>query len=123
MLYFNNGRAVFFNKIAFLILGFLGVGIASHVFPNKTLPNNFFRTPPHCLKKNGVLNFSQSFFIFNTHSSFIGRAPGPDSPPTITQSIVFKSKLLVGAIRGSMDKNLTALGTDRKSTRLNSSHL
>src|SRR6267143_1920213 len=36
-------------------------------------------------KKNGTLCFRHARKISRTHSSFIGRAPHPDSPPTITQ--------------------------------------
>ena len=44
-------------------------------------------TPPHCLKKNGTSATWHWSRISVTHSRSIGRAPGPDSPPTITQSI------------------------------------
>ena len=36
----------------------------------------------------------------------MGRAPGPDSPPTIAQSIPFKSRLGSGPRRGSSERNL-----------------
>src|SRR5258705_3904102 len=29
-------------------------GMSSHVRPSNILPNFFFQTPPHCLKKNGT---------------------------------------------------------------------
>lgn len=42
-----------------------------------------------------------------THSGFIGRACGPDSPPTITQSIPRKFNFPIGPISGSIERNLT----------------
>ena len=65
-------------------------GISSHVLFKSIRPFFFLCTPPHCLKKNGTLYFRHCLFISSTHSSFIGLAPGPDSPPTITQSIPFR---------------------------------
>jgi len=38
------------------------------------------------LKKNGIRCFRQDLSTPMTHASFIGRAPGPLSPPTMTQS-------------------------------------
>lgn len=32
----------------------VGAGISSQVLPSNFLPVVFFRTPPHCLKKNGT---------------------------------------------------------------------
>ena len=41
-----------------------------------------------------------------THSFFIGLAPGPDSPPTITQSIRQRSRQGNGPSSGSMERKL-----------------
>src|ERR1700686_237081 len=60
-------------------------GISSYVLPLSWRPVICFRTPPHCLKKNGTSDFRHARKISRTHSTFIGRANGPDSPPTITQ--------------------------------------
>ena len=80
-------------------------GISSQVRPSSSRPVCFLKTPPHCLKKNGTAASTQSSRISRTQPVFIGRAPGPDSPPTITQSIPDKSNLGKGPSKGSSDKN------------------
>ena len=69
-----------------------GWGTASQVRPSSMRPFRFFPRlcpstlhVPHCLKKKATPCSSQSRFTFNTHSCFIGRALGPDSPPAMTQ--------------------------------------
>jgi hypothetical protein len=69
-------------------------------------PACFLRTPPHCLKKNGTLARAHCCWISMTHSCANGRAPGPDSPPTITQSICRKSSAGSGPRSGSRERNL-----------------
>ena len=59
-------------------------GISSYVQPSSSRPVRSLRTPPHCLKKNGTWARRHCSRIERTHSACIGRAPGPDSPPTIT---------------------------------------
>ena len=49
--------------------------------------------PPHCLKKNGTSCWTQVSRMSLAQSASIGLAPGPDSPPVITQSIPFTSRL------------------------------
>ena len=49
-------------------------------------------TPPHCLKKNGISAAMLWSRMSVTQPEAIGLAPGPDSPPTITQSIPFRLK-------------------------------
>ena len=90
--------------------GFLISGIWFHVRPSSTLPDFFLFVPPHCLKKKGTPAFLHWSLISITHSGLICLAPGPDSPPTITQSISFKSSSLIGPNSGSMEMNLTRAG-------------
>ncbi len=66
-------------------------GISSQVRASKSRPASFFQTPPHCLKKNGIPDRRHWSRTEMTHSLFIGLAPRPLSPPTITQSILLRS--------------------------------
>ncbi len=66
-------------------LSHAGFGISSYVRPPRRRPVRSLRTPPHCLKKKGVFCLLPARNTSRTHSIFIGRACGPDSPPTITQ--------------------------------------
>ena len=45
-----------------------------------------------------------------THSGFMGRAWGPDSPPTMIQSIPLRFRLGVGPRRGSREMNFMWAG-------------
>ncbi len=56
-------------------------GIALCSIPSSLRPPAFGVSPPHCLKKNGTLARAQMSRMSKTHSSRIGRAPGPLSPP------------------------------------------
>lgn len=67
--------------------GYITLGISSQVRPSRTLPVRFLKVPPHCLKKKATSLSKQLSRISRTQSESIARAPGPDSPPTITQSI------------------------------------
>jgi len=60
-------------------------GYSSQVRPWSSLPAFFLLIPPHCLKKNAVPDLSQADWIWVTHFTSMGRAEGPDSPPTIAQ--------------------------------------
>jgi len=90
-------------------------GISPHVRPSSILPVSFFRVPPHCLKKKGTLCASHKRRILLTHSGSIGRHFGPDSPPTITQSMPSRSRPGISASNGSIERNRTAEGTSRRS--------
>ena len=63
------------------------LGISSHVRPSRILPVRFLKVPPHYLKKKATSLSKQLSRISRTQSECISRAPGPDSPPTMTQSI------------------------------------
>ena len=82
-----------------------GSGVWSHVLPSSVRPVFFLNTPPHCLKKNGVRDCTQLSRISRTQSGCIGLAPGPDSPPAMTQSIPVKSTSGKGSNSGSRDRN------------------
>src|SRR5262245_19092978 len=79
-------------------------GTPSQLRPSKSRPLRIFRVPPHCLKKKGTSAARHLSRISVTHWASIGLAPGPDSPPTITQSIPARSKFGSGPSRGSSDK-------------------
>jgi hypothetical protein len=51
-----------------------------------------------------------------TQSRFIGRNPGPDSPPAITQSMPDRSREGSEPRRGSSDRNLVQAGTWRSTS-------
>ena len=85
-------------------------GIAFHSLPSRILPELFFRTPPHCLKKKATLAARHCLRISLTHSGLMGRDLGPDSPPTTTQEIPCSGKESIGESKGSIDKNLMAAG-------------
>lgn len=62
-------------------------GISLRLRLSNSLPAAFFRVPPHCLRKNGTAVSRQASRITSTRFSCMDRAPGQDSPPTITQSM------------------------------------
>ena len=66
-----------------------------------------FLGPPHCLKKKATSALPHCFRISRTHSGFIGRHPGPDSPPTTTQEIPSNGKKGMDDKSGSSERNLT----------------
>ena len=86
-------------------------GTASQVRPSNNRPAFFLLTPPHCLKKKGTLAVSHCLLISFTHAFCMGLAPGPDSPPTITQPIPVRSRLPSDSRSGSIERNRTAAGT------------
>src|SRR5713226_1761385 len=51
-----------------------------------------------------------------THSRFIGRAPGPLSPPTITQVMPERSISPRSSSKGSTDRKRTLAGASRRSS-------
>lgn len=78
-------------------------GISSQILPSSTLPVFFLFKPPHCLKKKGILFIVHCSLMSSTHFSSIGRAPGPDSPPTMAQSILFSGSFSIGPSKGSSE--------------------
>src|SRR5207302_10399041 len=89
-------------------------GNSFHSCPSSDRQPDFGRRPPHCLKKNATLWISHCLRISRTHCGRISLAPGPLSPPTITQSIPLSSIPPREEIRGSIDKNLSPAGESRK---------
>ena len=89
-------------------------GYSSYVRPCSNLPAFFFLTPPHCLKKNGTRDAAHWSRIAMTHSSHIGRAPGPLSPPTMDQLIPERSNGPRSSSSGSIERNRTRAGADCK---------
>ena len=61
----------------------------------------------YCLKKNGTLAWRHWWRIDSPQAGCIGRAPGPLSPPTMTQWIPSIGKASSGPSKGSQDKNRT----------------
>ena len=100
-----------------MVWGLRYPGIPSHVRPSSSLPARFLFTPPHCLKKKGTCCLRQMSRTCAAHSGCIGRAPGPDSPPTITQPMPVRSRSGTGPRRGSSETNRTAAGTWRTWSR------
>ncbi len=98
----------------------LMTGISSHVRPSSTRPVRFLNTPPHCLKKKGTLLRTHVSRIARTHRGCTGRAPGPDSPPAITQSTPDRSKPGNGPRRGSSDRNFVRAPVPTRSSRRSS---
>src|SRR5579862_44922 len=97
---------------------FTRFGNSSNVRPSRVLPASFFLTPPHCLKKKGTFARLHCSHIDNTQSSFIGRAPGPLSPPTITHEIPSSETVPRSSSNGSTERNLTPAGLACKSAIL-----
>ena len=69
-------------------------GNSSQSRPSSVRPAGFLLTPPHCLKKKHTPASRHWSRISVTQSSSIGREPGPDSPPTIAQSIPVRSRFV-----------------------------
>ena len=90
-------------------------GISSQVRPSRRRPVLFLFIPPHCLKKNGTPRSRHWLRMSNTQVLSIGRAPGPDSPPTMTQSIDWSGSRFNGPSRGSRERNLTRAAVFRRS--------
>src|SRR6266850_3756525 len=88
-------------------------GNSSYVRPSRVRPVWCLRTPPHCLKKNGTHCFRHSRRMRTTHSRSIGRAWGPLSPPTITQSMEARSTVPRSASSGSIERNRIDAGVSR----------
>ena len=64
-----------------------GEGISSQIRPSSTRPAFFLFVPPHCLKKKATPARRHWSRMSVTHAGSMGRAPGPDSPPRMSQSI------------------------------------
>ena len=105
----RRNRLRFFNQNSMVrnYLSYAHTGISSHVRPSKSRPAFFLLVPPHCLKKNATPASRHCSLSSVTHSGFMGLAPGPDSPPTMTQSIFSKFKLGKGPSKGSNERNFT----------------
>jgi hypothetical protein len=67
-------------------------GYWSQVCPSSWRPPAFGVRPPHCLKKNGTSERLQASRTSRAHFGSMGRAPGPLSPPTITQEMPVRSR-------------------------------
>ena len=93
-----------------------GSGYSSHVRPSSRRPPAFGVRPPHCLKKKAVSASPPSPSARAPSASSIGRWPGPDSPPTISQSIPTRLKETSGPRSGSAEMKRTAAGVARKSS-------
>ena len=91
------------------VLGFpLALGSHYREFALATsCPQLFFRTPPHCLKKNATRAALHCSRIESTQSSFIGRAPGPLSPPTMTHEIPSSGRMPMSSNSGSTERKRT----------------
>jgi hypothetical protein len=88
-------------------------GISSQNMPSSSRPALFLRAPPHCLKKKGTSSATHRLRTSRTQSGSTERAPGPDSPPTITQSSPATCRSGSAVSRGSIETNLVAAGTSR----------
>lgn len=55
----------------------------------------------------------QALRIWRTQAGSIGRAPGPDSPPTITQSMPARGSRGIGPSSGSTERNLMCAAVRR----------
>src|SRR5215208_1146112 len=78
-----------------------------HSLPSRSRPPALGERPPHCLKKKATLVRTHWLRISITHCSSIGRARGPLSPPTITQSMPVRLSLPTGARSGSIERKRT----------------
>ena len=81
-------------------------GIWFQILPSNNRPAAFLFLPPHCLKKKATLARRQASRIEVAHSAFIGRAFGPDSPPTIIHLMPLRWQNETGPKRGSQEINL-----------------
>ena len=86
------------------------LGNWSYVRPSSCRPFTDLRTPPHCLKKNGTAAARHWSRNETTHFCCIGRAPGPLSPPTITQWMPWSSMNPRSSRSGSTERKRTAAG-------------
>ena len=94
-------------------------GIASQSRPSSSRPFAFFvrRWPsgpqfPHCLKKKSTPCSEHWRCTSRTQSIDIGRAFGPDSPPTITQSMPVRSSSPTFSSKGSTLRKRVLAGAD-----------
>lgn len=84
----------------------IAAGNSSHVRPSSKRPPTLGVAPPTCLKKKFADPLSwQRSRISRTQSRSKGRKSGPLSPPTITQSMLVRSRLGSGPSSGSHDRN------------------
>ena len=97
-------------------------GNISQTFPCSSLPladldlcNPSSPHAPHCLKKKFTFFFKHWSLTFKAHASFIGLAPLPDSPPTITQLIPLNGKTPRSSSNGSAEMNLVLALMARRS--------
>ena len=99
-----------------LLAGAGRAGISSHVRPSSSRPAFFLFVPPHCLKKNGTSACAHCSRRSVTQARSIGRDRGPDSPPTIAQSIPSRFSSGNGPSRGSSERNFTSAPVSRRSS-------
>jgi hypothetical protein len=90
-------------------------GISSQVLESNRRPARDLCVPPHCLRKKGTPARWHWRRISRTHEAFISRAPGPDSPPTMTQWMPERSMPGIGPSSGSRERNLVEARTWRRS--------
>src|ERR1700709_1740340 len=110
-----HGRHFFYSAAASAMVRDLETsGYWFHSRPFSLRPPVFGRIPPHCLKKNAMFWARHWSRIFSAHSSAIGRARGPLSPPRIAQSMPVKSTFPTGPINGSNEINFTVACAARR---------
>ena len=85
-------------------------GNSFHSRPSSSRPPAFGWGPPHCLKKKATPCSPHWSRISRTQSGCIGRARGPLSPPTITQSMHPRSSVPMRPINGSIDRKRAPAG-------------
>lgn len=90
--------------------------MSSYVRPSNRRPCLPFCTPPHCLKKNRTPARSHCCLMRCTQPGRTGLAPGPLSPPTMTQCMPERLILPTFSSSGSILKNLTRAGVPRRSS-------
>ena len=61
---------------------------------------------PSCFTKQATPASAHWRTMLRIHATSQGRAPGPDSPPTMTQLMPRKSSRRMGPNKGSSDRNL-----------------
>src|SRR6202040_967450 len=79
-----------------------------HSSPSSNRPPDLGERPPHCLKKNATLALRHWLRTSIAQWVCMGRARGPLSPPTMTQSMPVRFSLPTGPMRGSTERKRTA---------------
>jgi len=89
-------------------------GYSSHSRLSSVRPPLFGRAPPHCLKKNATPCPTHWSLMLRTQFASIARAPGPLSPPAITQSMPARSSRPRCPRSGSRERNRIDAGAARR---------